>query len=107
MGTNNNQENISGRKPSYGFLSQTMYGMGEFFNGGCFVIINAFFAVFLTLIGSGGRWLLDKVGFYDSVATTASESEPESVPDQTTTESTADTTEGTSETSESTEASEA
>ena len=48
MGTNNNQENISGRKPSYGFLSQTMYGMGEFFNGGCFVIINAFFAVFLT-----------------------------------------------------------
>ena len=71
------------------------------------LLVIVFFAVFLTLIGSGGRWLLDKVGFYDSVATTACESEPESVPDQTTTESTADTTEGTSETSESTEASEA
>ena len=39
---------VSGRKPDYGLLSRTMYGMGEFFNGGCFVIINAFFAVFLT-----------------------------------------------------------
>ena len=39
---------ISGRKPNYGFLSRVMYGMGEFFGGGCFVIINSFFAVFLT-----------------------------------------------------------
>lgn len=39
---------MSGRKPDYGILSQMMYGMGEFFNGGCFLIINSFFAVFLT-----------------------------------------------------------
>ena len=37
-----------GKKPDYGFKSRLMYGMGEFFNGGCFVIINAFFTVFLT-----------------------------------------------------------
>lgn len=42
------EEKISGRKPSYGFLNRVMYGMGEFFGGGCFVIINSFFAVFLT-----------------------------------------------------------
>ena len=42
------KESISGRKPNYGFLSQVAYGMGEFFNGGCFVIINSFFLVFLT-----------------------------------------------------------
>ncbi len=42
------KEEISGRTPSYGFLSRLMYGMGEFFGGGCFVIINSFFAVFLT-----------------------------------------------------------
>ena len=42
------EEKISGRKPSYGFLSKMMYGIGEFFGGGCFVIINSFFAVFLT-----------------------------------------------------------
>lgn len=41
-------EKISGKKPSYGFLSRLMYGIGEFFGGGCFVIINSFFAVFLT-----------------------------------------------------------
>ena len=42
------KESISCRKPNYGFLSQVAYGMGEFFNGGCFVIINSFFLVFLT-----------------------------------------------------------
>ena len=31
-----------------GFLSQMMYGIGEFFNGGVFVIINTFFIVFMT-----------------------------------------------------------
>ncbi|MBR0163985.1 MAG: MFS transporter [Lachnospiraceae bacterium] len=36
------------KKPNYGLMSQVMYGMGEFFNGGCFLIINSFFAVFLT-----------------------------------------------------------
>ena len=42
------EEKISGRKPSYGFFSRVMYGIGEFFGGGCFVIINSFYAVFLT-----------------------------------------------------------
>ena len=42
------QEKISGRKPGYGFLNRLMYGIGEFFGGGCFVIINSFFTVFLT-----------------------------------------------------------
>ena len=42
------EEKISGRKPSYGFFDRVVYGMGEFFGGGCFVIINSFFAVFLT-----------------------------------------------------------
>ena len=39
---------MNGRKPDYGIRSQMMYGMGEFFNGGCFLIINSFFAIFLT-----------------------------------------------------------
>ena len=42
------KERISGRTPSYGFFSRVVYGIGEFFGGGCFVIINSFFAVFLT-----------------------------------------------------------
>ena len=42
------KESISGRTPSYGFFSRVMYGIGEFFGGGCFVIINSFYAVFLT-----------------------------------------------------------
>ena len=42
------EERISGRKPSYGFFSRLVYGVGEIFGGGCFVIINAFFIVFLT-----------------------------------------------------------
>ena len=42
------EEKISGRKPSYGFFSRVMYGIGEFFGGGCFLIINSFYAVFLT-----------------------------------------------------------
>ena len=42
------EEKISGRKPSYGFFSRLTYGVGEIFGGGCFVIINAFFIVFLT-----------------------------------------------------------
>lgn len=36
------------KKHSYGLTSRMMYGMAEFYNGGCFVIINTFFAVFLT-----------------------------------------------------------
>ena len=42
------EERISGRKPNYGFFSRLTYGVGEIFGGGCFVIINAFFLVFLT-----------------------------------------------------------
>ena len=39
------------------------------------LLVIVFFAVYLTLIGNGGRWILDKVGFYDIVETTvASES---------------------------------
>ena len=41
-------EKISGRKPNYSFFSRLTYGVGEIFGGGCFVIINAFFLVFLT-----------------------------------------------------------
>ncbi len=41
MGTNEKQH-------SYGIGSRLMYGMAEFYGGGCFVIINTFFAVFLT-----------------------------------------------------------
>ena len=36
------------KKENYGLGAQMMYGMGEFFNGGAFVIINTFFTVFLT-----------------------------------------------------------
>ena len=35
-------------KHSYGFINRMMYGMAEFYGGGAFVIINTFFAVFLT-----------------------------------------------------------
>jgi preprotein translocase SecE subunit len=39
------------------------------------LLVIVFFAVYLTLIGNGGRWVLDKIGFYDIVETTvASES---------------------------------
>ncbi len=43
------------------------------------LLVILFFAVYLTLIGTGGRWILDKVGFYDvvetepTIATSASE----------------------------------
>ena len=60
------------------------------------LLVIVFFAVLLTLIGSGGRWLLDKVGFYDSVETTEV---------STVEETTAATTTAATETSESTEAS--
>ena len=34
------------------------------------LLVIVFFAVYLTLIGNGGRWILDKVGFYDIVEIT-------------------------------------
>ena len=57
------------------------------------LLVIVFFAVYLTLIGNGGRWILDKVGFYDVVETTAT---------TTTAETTAATT-AAPETSEETE----
>ena len=42
------------------------------------LLVIVFFAVYLTLIGNGGRWLLDKVGFYDTVETTATTTTVES-----------------------------
>ena len=35
------------------------------------LLVIVFFAVYLTIIGSGGRWVLDKIGFYDIVETSA------------------------------------
>lgn len=37
-----------GRKPKYDVLHRLMFGMAEFYSGGAFVIINTFFAVFMT-----------------------------------------------------------
>ena len=39
------------------------------------LVVIVFFAIYLTIIGSGGRWILDKVGFYDIVETTATTTE--------------------------------
>jgi len=39
---------VKGRKPGYTFFNRMTYGMGEFFNGGAFVIINTYFTVFMT-----------------------------------------------------------
>lgn len=62
------------------------------------LLVIVFFAVYLTLIGNGGRWILDKVGFYDIVETTVA---AETVP---ATEATTAATEA-SETVEETESS--
>ena len=34
------------------------------------LLVIVFFAVYLTLISGGGRWVLDQIGFYDIVETT-------------------------------------
>ena len=39
------------------------------------LLVIVFFAVYLTLLGNGGRWILDKVGFYDIVETTVESTE--------------------------------
>jgi preprotein translocase SecE subunit len=39
------------------------------------LLVIVFFAVYLTLIGTGGRWILDQVGFYDIVETTVESTE--------------------------------
>ena len=43
------------------------------------LLVIVFFAVYLTLIGNGGRWILDKVGFYDIVETTETSASEEVV----------------------------
>lgn len=35
------------------------------------LVVIVFFAIFLSIISLGGHWVLDKVGFYDQVETTA------------------------------------
>ena len=61
------------------------------------LLVIVFFAIFLTLIGSGGRWLLDKIGFYDTVETTAVTTLEETAA---TTTTAAETTEATAESAE-------
>ncbi|MBR4430750.1 MAG: preprotein translocase subunit SecE [Clostridiales bacterium] len=60
------------------------------------LLVIVFFAVYLTLISDGGRWILDKIGFYDIVETTATEA---------TTEATTEAATEAPETSEETESS--
>ena len=61
------------------------------------LLVIVFFAVFLTLISSGGRWLLDKIGFYNTVETTAVTTVPETTAATTTAAETTETTESTAE----------
>ena len=59
----------------------------------------AFFAVFLSFISLGGRWVLDKINFYDEVEPTATvSSEVTAVTEAVTIEETAAETEAVSET---------
>ena len=48
------------------------------------LLVIVFFAVYLTIIGSGGRWVLDKIGFYDIVETTATTAEETTAASETT-----------------------
>lgn len=59
------------------------------------LLVIVFFAVYLTLIGNGGRWILDKVGFYTIVETTATTT----AASETSAETTPATSESTGETS--------
>ena len=59
------------------------------------LLVIVFFAVYLTLIGNGGRWFLDKVGFYTIVETTATTT----AASETSAETTPATSESTGETS--------
>ena len=71
------------------------------------LLVILFFAVYLTLIGDGGRWLLDKVGFYDVVETTQTSETSEETFDPSATVNTDETSDVTTEdTATTTEASE-
>ena len=48
------------------------------------LLVIVFFAVYLTIIGDGGRWVLDKIGFYDSVETTETTAEETTAASETT-----------------------
>ena len=48
------------------------------------LLVIVFFAVYLTIIGSGGRWVLDKIGFYNIVETTAASTEATTAASETT-----------------------
>ncbi len=63
------------------------------------LLVIVFFAVYLTLIGNGGRWLLDKVGFYDIVESTET-SAPEETAEITVATEAAETVEETESSSE-------
>ena len=57
------------------------------------LLVIVFFAVYLTLIGNGGRWILDKVGFYDVVETTAATTAAETTAETTAAPETSEETE--------------
>lgn len=38
------------------------------------LVVIVFFAIYLSIISTGGRWILEKVGFYDQVETEATTS---------------------------------
>ena len=44
------------------------------------LVVIVFFAIYLTIIGEGGHWVLDKIGFYNQVETTATTAVTESAP---------------------------
>ena len=48
------------------------------------LLVIAFFAVYLTIIGSSGRWVLNKIGFYNIVETTAASTEATTAASETT-----------------------
>ena len=48
------------------------------------LLVIVFFAVYLTIIGDGGRWVLDKIGFYDIVETTETTAEETTAASETT-----------------------
>lgn len=57
------------------------------------LLVIVFFAVYLTLISGGGRWVLDKIGFYDIVETTATTEAPTEAVTEATTEATTEAAE--------------
>ena len=61
------------------------------------LLVIVFFAVYLTLIGNGGRWILDKVGFYDVVETTATTTVAETTAETTAAPETSEETEPSAE----------